>query len=88
MADGAAGLTGSTKQDDKDAKKDEPKKKGFGLGALKPTVAPEKQSTQVSASGGARGVGPDRAAKGGNNPALVKASVSDAELASFKQAIA
>ena len=26
-------------------------------GALKPTVAPEKQSTQVSASGGARGVG-------------------------------
>ena len=54
VADGASGLTGSSKSDDK---KEEPKKKGFGLGSLKQTVAPEKQSAQVSASGGARGVG-------------------------------
>ncbi len=31
------------------------KPKGFGLGKLKQTVAPERQSTQVSGSGGARG---------------------------------
>ncbi len=51
VADGASGLTGSTKPDSKDDKKEEPKKKGFGLAAMKPSVAPEKQSTQVSASG-------------------------------------
>jgi predicted Zn-dependent protease len=83
VEDGAAGLAGSKEQ-----KKEEPKKKGFGLGALKQTVAPEKQSAQVSASGGARGVGPDRAAKGGSNPALVKTSVSASELGEFKKGIA
>lgn len=86
VVDGASGLTGSTKQPEE--KKEEPKKKGFGLGSLKQTVAPEKQSTQVSASGGARGVGPDRAAKGGANPALVKTTVSAAELTEFKKGIA
>jgi predicted Zn-dependent protease len=85
VADGASGLTGSTKGDDK---KEEPKKKGFGLGALKQTVAPEKQTAQVSASGGARGVGPDRAAKGGPNPNVVKAAVTVNELAEFKKGIA
>jgi len=85
VADGASGLAGSTKPEEK---KEEPKKKGFGLGALKQTVAPEKQSSQVSASGGARGVGPDRAAKGGSNPSLVKTTVSASELAEFKKGIA
>src|SRR5438445_4957606 len=42
-------------------------KKGFGIGSLKQTVAPQQESAQVSASGGARGVGPDRAAKGGRS---------------------
>ena len=83
VADGASGLAGSSK----DEKKDEPKKKGFGLGSLKQTVAPEKQSSQVSASGGARGVGPDRAAKGGGNSALVRAAVTAGELAEFKKGI-
>ena len=94
VEDGAAGLTGSTApaKDDKtkkeeSAKKDEPKK-GFGLGALKPASSSERQTAQVSASGGSRGVGPDRAAKGGGNPAIVKAAVSDAELATFKKGIA
>jgi predicted Zn-dependent protease len=85
VTDGAAGLAGSTKEDEK---KEEPKKKGFGLGGLKQTVAPEKQSAQVSASGGARGLGADRAAKGGSNPNLVKTSVSSGELEAFKKAIA
>ena len=95
VEDGSAGLTGSTaaKNDksadkSKEKKEEEPKKKGFGLGALKPASAPERQTAQVSASGGSRGVGPDRAAKGGGNPAIVKASVSDAEIAAFKKGIA
>jgi hypothetical protein len=50
-------------------------------------VAPERQSSQVSASGGSRGVGPDRAAKGGNNPALVKVTASAAEIAEFDKGI-
>jgi beta-barrel assembly-enhancing protease len=94
VVDGAAGLAGSAddKKDakadtSKDAKAEEPKKKGFGLSALKKTAAPEKQSSQVSASGGARGVGPDRLAKGGDNPNPVKVTVSNAEIDAFKKGI-
>ena len=99
VEDGAAGLTGSTApaKDDKaaeksaeksNAKKEEPApKKGFGLSSLKPASSSERQTAQVSASGGSRGVGPDRAAKGGGNPAIVKASVTDAEVAAFKKGI-
>src|SRR5207249_328882 len=95
IEEGSAGLTGSTskdgdkKDDNKDGKKeDEPKKKGFGLGGLKAAVAPERQSAQVAASGGSRGVGPDRLAKGGGNATLVKVTVSDADIAAFKKGIA
>ena len=93
VEEGAAGLTGSTApaKDDKskkdEAKKEEPKK-GFGLGALKPAAAPERQTAQVSASGGSRGLGADRAAKGGSNPGVVKTPVTDADLATFKKGIA
>jgi predicted Zn-dependent protease len=94
VEDGASGLTGSTKAKDQkeepkkeEAKKEEPKK-GFGLGSLKPASSSERQTAQVSASGGSRGLGPDRNAKGGGNPAIVKASVSDAEVATFKKGIA
>jgi len=51
-------------------------------------VAPESKSAQVSASGGARGVGPDRAARGGGNATVVKVVVSDAELETFRKGIA
>ena len=93
---GSAGLTGSKapaagkddKGKEKDKKTEEPKKKGFGIGSLKQTVAPEKQTAQVSASGGSRGVGPDRAAKGGSNPSIVKvATPTDAEVDAFKRAL-
>jgi beta-barrel assembly-enhancing protease len=67
--------------------KEEPKKKGFGLGNMKQAVAPESKSTQVSASGGARGLGADRAAKGGSNPTLVKTAVSSADVETFKKGI-
>jgi beta-barrel assembly-enhancing protease len=96
VADGASGLTGSTaskdtkdtKDADKNKKAEEPKKKGFGLGNLKPSVGQEQQTAQVSASGGARGVGPDRAAKGGGNPNPAKVTVSAAEIDAFKKGIA
>ena len=91
VTEGSAGLAGSSKdsgkKDDKDAKKEEPKK-GFGLGSLKKSTGAEQQTAQVSASGGSRGVGPDRAAKGGDNPAVVKVTVSAAEVAAFKKGIA
>jgi predicted Zn-dependent protease len=101
VADGAAGLTGSAdsgkdaaksattdKEPKKEEPKEEPKKKGFGLGGLVKKAAPERESTQVSASGGARGLGPDRAAKGGSNPAPVKVTVSVSEIEAFKKGIA
>ena len=94
VADGASGLTGSTSSSsDKkdDAKKDDGKKPsggGFGLGGLKKAVGADNQSAQVSASGGARGVGADRDAKGGPNPAVVNVTVTAAQLADFKKGIA
>lgn len=94
VEDGASGLAGSSAaKDDKKAadgksQQDDQKKKGFGLGNLKATASPEKQSTQqVAASGGARGIGPDRAAKGGGNPNLVKVTVSAADVETFKKGI-
>jgi beta-barrel assembly-enhancing protease len=84
VAEGSAGLAGSPTSEKEQARKEEPKKGGgLGFGALKQTVAPEKQSAQASASGGARGVGPDRAAQGGGNPNLVKVTVVTSELAAF-----
>jgi predicted Zn-dependent protease len=93
VVDGSSGLTGSTApaKGDKSADKDDPpKKKGFGLSALKPasSSAPERQTAQVQASGGSRGIGPDRAAKGGANHNPVKVAVNDGELAAFKKGIA
>jgi predicted Zn-dependent protease len=91
-AEGSASLAGSDKdqkdqKDKKDEKKDEPKS-GLGLGGLKRSAGSDQQSTQVSASGGARGVGSDRLAKGGDNPNPVKVSVSAAEVTAFRQGIA
>ena len=92
VEDGAAGLTGSTApaKNDKtaDKKEDPPKKKGFGLGSVTRTPAPERQTAQVQAAGGSRGIGPDRAAKGGGNANPVKVAVNDSELAAFKKGIA
>ena len=84
VTEGAAGLAGSGGKEP--AKKEEPKK-GLGLRALRKAVAPEKPTAQVSASGGARGVGADRAAKGGSNPNPVKVSVSASEVDAFKKGI-
>jgi predicted Zn-dependent protease len=92
VADGASGLTGSTApSNDKDKKEEEKKeepKRGFGLSSLSRSTSADNQSAQVSASGGARGVGPDRAAKGGPNPGIVNVTVSPDELAAFGKGIA
>jgi predicted Zn-dependent protease len=90
VVEGASGLTGSTKEEPKkeDAKPEEAKKKGFGLSSLTKGASSEKQTAQVSASGGARGVGPDRDAKGGSNPNVVKVAVTAADIEAFKKGIA
>jgi predicted Zn-dependent protease len=84
----SSGEAGAKGGDEKDAKTEEPKKKGFGLGGLVKRATPERESTQVSASGGARGLGADRAAKGGSNSTLVKVTVSASEVDAFKRGIA
>ncbi len=93
VTEGAAGLVGGSSSkgataDAKPAAEEKPKKKGFGLSSLKKTISPEQQSAQVSASGGARGVGPDRNAKGGPNSAVVTVTLTAADLAAFKKGIA
>ena len=89
ITEGSAGLAGSGSGAKEEPKKDEAAKpRGFGLGSLKPTASQGQQSTQVSASGGARGLGADRAAKGGSNPALVRVTVTPAEVDAFRKGIA
>ncbi len=73
-----------------EAKPAETKKPSLGVGRLRGALSTgaEKQSTQVSASAGARGVGPDRDAKGGPNKRAVTVRITEAELAAFKAGIA
>ena len=87
VVEGSAGLTGGSKESKPEAKQAEEKKKGFGLGNLSKSVTGGKNEQQVAASGGARGLGADRLAKGGDNPNLVKLSISPADLAAFKKGI-
>jgi predicted Zn-dependent protease len=87
---GAAGLTGGgAKPEEKKAeekKAEEPKKKGgFGLSRMVPTGGGEKKQAQVTASGGARGVDPEKDSKGGSNPAIVVVKIAAADLAAFKK---
>ena len=85
---GAAGLAGDEKKaDDKKAeeKKAEPKKRGFGLGRMLPSGGGEKKQAQVTASGGARGVDPEKDSKGGSNPKPVSVKIAAADIAAFKK---
>ena len=85
---GAAGLAGGdTKAAEKkeEPKAEEPKKKGFGLGRMMPGGGGEKKSAQVTASGGARGVDPEKDSKGGSNPKVVPVKIVAAEVAAFKR---
>ena len=85
---GAAGLAGGdTKAAEKkeEPKAEEPKKKGFGLGRMMPGGGGEKKSAQVTASGGARGVDPEKDSKGGSNPKVVPVKIVAADVAAFKK---
>jgi hypothetical protein len=86
---GAAGLTGGdAKAEEKKAeekKAEEPKKRGFGLSRMLPTSGGEKKQAQVTASGGARGVDPEKDSKGGTNPAVVAVKIAAADIAAFKK---
>ena len=71
------------------AKADEPAappKKGFGLGKLVSGGGNETKSAQVVGSGGARGLDPEKDAKGGSNPAIVTVKVTPADMQAFKKA--
>ena len=91
---GSAGLAGggSAKAEEKPAAKPEEKKeepaqrKGFGsLGRMMSGGGGEKKSAQVSAAQSARGVDPERDAKGGQNPNPVVVTLSAADIAAFKK---
>lgn len=59
----------------------------LGLGGLTSRLGGEKSSTQTVASAGARGVNPDRDAKGGSNPRAVSVTITAAEVAAFRKGI-
>ena len=85
---GSAGLTGGgAKPEEKkpEEKKEEPKKGRFGLSKMLPTSGGEKKQAQVTASGGARGLDPEKDSKGGSNPAVVTVRIAAADIAAFKK---
>ena len=82
---GTAGAVPATETKKPEEKKEEPKKKGFGLGKLPLTGGGEQKQANVMASGGARGVDPEVKAKGGDNPKLVAVTLTPADVAAFKK---
>lgn len=88
---GAAGLAGDgepapEKAEEAEEAEKAPPKRG-GLGGLANLMRPggaEKTSTQASASGGSRGLDPERDAKGGSNPSAVRVTLTAADLQQFK----
>jgi len=81
---GSAGLTGDTAKTE--PKKEEPKKSGgFGLSKMLPTGGGEKQQAQVTGSGSARGVDPEKDSRGGGNPKPVPVKIAAADIAAFKK---
>lgn len=95
---GSAGVAGKaspqapeTKRDEDTAQQpqaQESRRRGFGLDRLTAPLGTERQNPQLLASGGARGVDPDRDASGGPNPAPVPVTITAADLTAFKEAIA
>jgi predicted Zn-dependent protease len=82
---GASGLaSGDKKKDDKSQPKQDTKK---GTSSVS-TGTMQANSGQQSASAGARGLGNDRDAKGGGNPAIVAVKPTPEEITAFKKGIA
>jgi len=85
---GSAGLTGDTAKSEpkkEEPKKEEPKKSSFGLSKMMPTGGGEKQQAQVTGSGSARGVDPEKDSKGGGNPNVVPVKLAAADIEAFKK---
>jgi len=86
---GSAGLTGAKPgppaKKEEEKKAEEPKKKGFGLSSLKPTGGSESKQAKTTASGGARGVDPEKDSKGGSNPKVVVVKLGAGDVAAFKK---
>lgn len=82
---GSAGLAGGDEKAEAKPAEEPKKKGGFGLGRLMPTGGGEKQQAQVSGSGSARGVDPERDAIGGSNPRPVPVKLAAADVAAFKK---
>ena len=89
---GTRGLAGGGKPQQGEATKaeeppkEEPKKRrGFGLANLTKSGGSESRSAQVVGSGGARGLDPEKDARGGGNPAVVAVMVTPAELEAFRK---
>lgn len=82
---GSAGLAGGSKPAKEAEKKEEPKKRGFGLGRLTKGGGDENKSAQVTGSGGSRGVDTERNAKGGGNPAVVVVKLTTADIDRFRK---
>ena len=83
-ANAKASKSGETAKADQPA--EQPKKKGFGLSKLVSGGGSESKSAQVVGSGGARGLDPEKDAKGGANPAIVAVTVTPNDLQAFKKA--
>jgi beta-barrel assembly-enhancing protease len=90
VASGTKGVAGASKpaEESKDAKKEEPKRKGLGLGLGNLSKNKQAEQTQASASAGGRAVDTDRRAPGGPNPNRLTVTVTPAEVTSFKNGIA
>lgn len=91
---GSAGLAGGgtaakkedAKTDGKEAeKKEEPKKRGLGLGRLMPAGGGEKKQAQTTSSASARGLDPEKDVKGGGNPKPVPVTLTADNIAAFKK---
>jgi hypothetical protein len=83
---GSAGLTGETEKKKEEKPAEEPKKKGgFGLSKMMPAGGGEQKQASVTASGGGRGLDPEKDSKGGPNPKPVVVKVAAADVAAFKK---
>ncbi len=94
---GSAGLAGETSAKKEDAKegdkadpkkadtKDEPKKRGLGLGRLMQAGGGEKKQAQTTGSASARGLDPEKDTKGGGNPKPVPVTITAEDLTAFKK---
>jgi hypothetical protein len=89
VPEGSRGLAGG-EGEKKDEKKAEEKKSSGGglLSGLTRSSGKQAQNQQTVASGGARGVNPDRDAVGGSNKTKIKITVGPNDLAEFRKGIA